>query len=152
MHVHETQFITWWTVNRSVHFAFCAGNYIHGVPGAVLLWIKNFLSNRTQQTRITLLLRAYMTYVRPIVEHDSVVWSPYTVKDTDAVESVQRHFTKRLPGYTFLAYSERLKRANLLSLELRRLHFDLIWCYKILFWHVDMKSENFFWVGPTLEY
>ena len=28
---------------------------------------------------ITLLLRAYMTYVRPIVEHDSVVWSPYTV-------------------------------------------------------------------------
>ena len=99
---------------------------------------------------ITLLLRAYMTYVRPIVEHDSVVWSPYTVKDIDAVESVQRRFTKRLPGYNFLAYSERLKRANLLSLELRRLHFDLIWCYKILFGHVDMKSENFFEWAPHL--
>ena len=27
---------------------------------------------------ITLLLRAYTTYVRPTVGHDSVVWSPYT--------------------------------------------------------------------------
>jgi len=75
----------------------------------------------------------------------------YTVKDIDAVESVQRRFTKRLPGYNFLAYSERLKLANLLSLELRRLHFDLIWCYRILFGHVDMKSENFS-SGPALEY
>ena len=75
-------------------------------------------------------------YVRPIVEHDSVVWSPYTVKDIDAVESAQRRFTKRLPGYNSLAYSERLKRANLLSLELRRLHFDLVWCYKILYFYI----------------
>ena len=99
---------------------------------------------------ITLLLRAFTTYVRPIVEHDSVVWSPYTVKDIDAVESVQRRFTKRLPGYNSLTYSERLKRANLLSLELRRLHLDLVWCYKILFGHVDMKSENFFEWAPHL--
>ena len=51
---------------------------------------------------ITLLLRAYTTYVRPIVEHDSVVGSPYTVKDIDAVESVQCLFTKRLPASTWL--------------------------------------------------
>ena len=93
---------------------------------------------------ITLLLRAYMTYVRPIVEHDCVVWSPYIVKYIDAVESVQHRFTKRLPGYNILAYSERLKRPNLLSLKLRRLHVDLVWCYKILFGHADMKSENLF--------
>jgi len=79
-----------------------------------------------------------------------VVWSPYTVKDIDAVESIQRRFTKRLPGYKFLTYSERLKRANLLSLELRRLHFDLVWCYKILFEHVDMKSERLFAWAPHL--
>jgi len=36
-----------------------------------------------------------------IARHDSVVWSPYTVKDIDAVESVQRRFTKRLLGYNF---------------------------------------------------
>ena len=79
-----------------------------------------------------------------------MVWSPYTVKDIDAVESIQRRFTKRLPGYKFLTYSERLKRANLLSLELRRLHFDLVWCYKILFEHVDMKSESLFAWAPHL--
>jgi len=26
------------------------------------------------------------------------IWSPYTVKDIKAIESVQRRFTKRLPG------------------------------------------------------
>ena len=76
---------------------------------------------------VTLLILAYVTYVRPLVEHDSVVWSPYTVKDVDAIESVQRRFTKRLQGYSCLSYSERLKRTNLPSLELRRLHSDLIW-------------------------
>ena len=56
------------------------------------------------------------------------LWYGHPVKDIDTVESVQRRFTKRLPGYNSLAYFERLKRANLLSLELRRLHFDLVWC------------------------
>ena len=44
-----------------------------------------------------ILERAFLVYVRPIVEHNSVIWSPYTARDIDAVESVQRRFTKRLP-------------------------------------------------------
>jgi len=71
-------------------------------------------------------MRAYLTYVRPIVEHDSIIWSPYTVKDIEYVETVQRRFTKRLPGFRTLPYAERLKRLRLPSLELRHLHFDLI--------------------------
>ena len=47
---------------------------------------------------IHLLKRAFLIYVRPIVEHNSVIWSPYTAGDIDAVESVQRRFTKRLPS------------------------------------------------------
>ena len=46
---------------------------------------------------IHLLKRAFLVYVRPIVEHNSVVWSPYTARGIDAVESVQRRFIKRLP-------------------------------------------------------
>ena len=39
-----------------------------------------------------------MVYVRPIVEYNySIIWSPSTARDIDAVESVQRCFTKRLP-------------------------------------------------------
>ena len=43
-------------------------------------------------------MRAFITYVRPIVEYNSVVWSPSSAHDIDAVERVQRRFTKRLPG------------------------------------------------------
>jgi len=43
---------------------------------------------------IHLLKSAFLVYVRPIVEHNSVIWSPYTARDIDAVESVQRRVTK----------------------------------------------------------
>ena len=36
------------------------------------------------------LLRAYIVYVRPLVEHNSVIWSPSTLRDIDEIESVQR--------------------------------------------------------------
>ena len=39
--------------------------------------------------------------------------------------------------------AERLSRLNLLTLELRRFHSDLTWCYKILFGCVDMHSDEF---------
>jgi len=41
-------------------------------------------------------------------------------------------------------YAERFSRLNLPTLELRRLHSDLTWCYKILFDCVDMHSDEFF--------
>ena len=44
----------------------------------------------------------------------------------------------------FYIYHERLKRINIYSLEHRRLYFGLIWCYKILFEHVDLEFDDFF--------
>ena len=81
---------------------------------------------------IGLLVRAYIVYVRSLVEHDSVIWSPLLKQDIEKVERVQRCFTKRLPGFSDLSYEDRLRRLDLPSLELRRLHNDLIWCYNIL--------------------
>ena len=66
-------------------------------------------------------MRAFMVYIRPIVEYNSIIWSPSTARDIDAVESVQRRFIKRLPTLKNLSYRERLKRLNIFSLELRRL-------------------------------
>jgi len=88
------------------------------------------------------------TYVRPLVEHDSIIWSHYTVKDITAIEAVQRRYTKRLPGFGGLSYTERLKRLNLLSLELRRLHADLIYCYKIVFGLTNLSPGDFFEKAP----
>ena len=65
-----------------------------------------------------------------VLEYNSVIWSPYTKGDIECMEKVQRRFTKRLPGLKHLTYRQRLKQVNLLSLQLRRLHADLIMCYK----------------------
>ena len=60
------------------------------------------------------------------------------------IESVQRRFTKRLPGYVSLDYDSRLTKLDLESLELRRMHLDLILVYKILFGLIDIDASDFF--------
>ena len=97
-----------------------------------------------QSRNVNLLIRAFITYVRPIVEYNSIIWSPATVCNIEAIESVQRRFTKRLPGLSNLPYRERLKSLDIPSLELRRLQTDLFWCYKIIFGMVDVKCDEFF--------
>jgi len=62
---------------------------------------------------------------------------PIVKQDVERLENVQRRFTKRLVGLKHVEYAERFKQLNLHSLELQRLHTDLIWCYKIVFvWFV----------------
>jgi len=81
---------------------------------------------------IHLLVRAFIVYVRPIVEYNSVIWSPVAKHDIELVEKVQ-HFTTRLRGLRNLSYCDRLTKLGLCTLELRRLHLDLLYCYKIVF-------------------
>ena len=42
----------------------------------------------------TRLVRAYKTYVRPLVDSNSVIWYPSAVGDIEITERVQRNFTK----------------------------------------------------------
>jgi len=69
-------------------------------------------------------------------------------QDIDAIERVQRRFTKRLRGLGNYSYSERLHLLKLASLELRRLYIDLIWCYKIIFGLVNLSPSDFFQFSP----
>ena len=62
----------------------------------------------------------------------SPMWCPYTIGLIKRVESVQKVFTKKLPGMRYLSYKERLSVLNLQSLEVRRLKIDLVTCFKIL--------------------
>ena len=93
---------------------------------------------------VALLIRAFIVYVRPLVEYNSVIWSPQNVHDIEQIEQVQRRFTKRLPGLKMYTYAARLSKLNVPSLELRRLHIDLVMCYKIVFSLVDVKFDDFF--------
>ena len=83
------------------------------------------------------------TYVRPLLEYNSFIWSPYLKQNNDRIEQVQRRFSKRLHGLRTYTYKNRLKLLNLFSLELRRLRNDLARCYKIVFSLTVLKFDDF---------
>lgn len=91
-----------------------------------------------------ILMKAFTVYVRPLLEYCSPVWSPCSVCNINLLESVQRCFTKRLLGMRNLSYEDRLKVLGLERLELRRLHADLITCYKIIHGLISIPFESFF--------
>ena len=95
------------------------------------------------------LLRAYKTYIRPIVEYASTTWSPTYVYHICLLESVQRNFTKRIPGCCHLAYADRLTKLNLLTLEHRRLIADLVMCFNIIKDNNCLLTEDFFKINPN---
>ena len=78
------------------------------------------------------MVQLFKSMVRPIIEYANVVWAPYLKKDIILLESVQRHFTKKIKGLGEKSYEERLIILKLPSLQYRRLRGDLIEVYKIL--------------------
>ena len=66
-----------------------------------------------------LLIKAFIVYVRPLLEYNCIIWSPTLKKDTDLLEKIQRRFTKELQGLKHLKNGIRLSRLGLHGLELR---------------------------------
>ena len=122
----------------------CFGDYIDTVVARayqrIYLIFRGFAS-RCQ----TLLKRAYITYVRPLLEYCTPVWSPYLISDISRVENVQRYFTRRLfPMANRPAYQDRLKLLDIESLEMRRLKCDLKMYYQIMHGLVNLDRYKFF--------
>ena len=90
------------------------------------------------------LINLYTMYVRPILENNSVVFSPHFIQDINNIESVQKRFTKYLPGMYDLAYNDRLVALNLDSLEVRRFKSDLVLTFKICNNMSHLKFGDFF--------
>ena len=91
--------------------------------------------------------KLFITYVRPLVEYCTPVWSPHFIKDVNKVERIQRHFTRVIfnkCNIPFSSYNDRLLKVDLKSLENRRIYFDLILLYKIINELSDLKFEDFF--------
>lgn len=68
----------------------------------------------------------YKTYVRPKLEYAHAVWSPYYAKDIEALERVQRRFTRIPTTLADTPYNERLAAFGLTTLKERRDRGDLI--------------------------
>ena len=90
------------------------------------------------------LARAFKIYTRPLLEYASTIWSPSYITEIILIESVQRDFTKRIPGCSHLSYHERLSVLGLQSLEHRRLIADLIMTFNIITGRNSIDSNIFF--------
>jgi len=71
------------------------------------------------------------------------IWSPHTVCNVSKIEPYQRWFTKRIKVVYGLDYSQQLIFLGLETLEVRRIKYDLIMCYKILNGEVSLTCNLF---------
>ena len=97
------------------------------------------------------LIKMFKVYVKPLVSYITPVWNPYLRRDVNAIERVQRSYTKRIPGMFSLSYAERLNVLGLNSLEYERLESDLVLLYRIMHEQVGMDFAEFFEYSPSLD-
>ena len=93
------------------------------------------------------LKKLFTTYIRPTVEYNTCVWSPYLKKDVYKIECVQKQFTRWAflrCGIPFTSYEDRLAKIGLQSLEDRRIRSDLKLMFRIVYGLVDLKFDDFF--------
>nr|CAD2205225.1 unnamed protein product [Meloidogyne enterolobii] len=87
---------------------------------------------------------AFKSYVRPILEYASIIWSPKTKKLILKIEQIQKWFTRIALAKCKISkmnYENRLKFLNLESLVLRRTLFDLSTIFRL--------TKNFTHLDPT---
>jgi len=85
----------------------------------------------------------YCSLVRSNLEYCSVVWSPYTKRNIDKLERVQRRATKFILKSDD-PYDIRLKKLNLMSLEKRRSLTDVTFPYKVLNGDINIDVSKIF--------
>jgi len=95
------------------------------------------------------LIKMFKVFCISKLEYASCVFNPTYLGDIDLIESVQRQFTRRLPGMGALSYLGRLIMLDLESLEHRRLQIDLIMVYKLILGLVDIPFADLFEFSHT---
>jgi len=108
----DSQLTFTYHIDQTVARAFTRANLLH----------KCFVSRDTAS-----LTRAVIVHVRPLL-----VWSPPHVGKTIQIESLQRRFTKHLPGLKDELYKDTLEWLGLETLEIRRLRQDLVFTYSYI--------------------
>jgi len=91
------------------------------------IYFKTFVSRDTYAMKLF-----FITYVRPLLEFASPIWNPILISQINALESVQRNFTNKIPTCSFLPYKRRLEILNLDSLLKRRNIADQVFIFTVL--------------------
>ena len=95
---------------------------------------------RTKETLVPL----FKTFVRPILEFCGSAWSPWTAKDEETLEVVQKRLIRALSDARGETYEERLKSAGLSTLKERRIRGDLIEAFKTLKGFNNVGKDEWF--------
>src|SRR5258706_45617 len=86
--------------------------------------------------------KTFISFIRPILEFNSNIWNQSFKYLIDNILIVQRHFTKHIPSISSLTNLERLGVLGLEPLEQRRLRFDFLQYYKILY-NLPLQFSSF---------
>ena len=65
------------------------------------------------------------------------------------MDSIQKHFTKSLHGFSNFNYIERLKRLGIDTMEKRRLYCDLTLCYKMIYSYSTLVVTDFLLINNS---
>ena len=60
------------------------------------------------------------SFVRPLLEHNLIICSPYTKKNNEKIEKIQKRMLNLVRDLRPLNYQEKLKKAKLFTLQTRR--------------------------------
>ena len=78
------------------------------------------------------MLLLFTTFIRPLLEYAVQLWSPSALNLVDALERVQRRYTKRMAGLSTHSYQERLVALGIPSLKFRRDFLIACFTYKLV--------------------
>ena len=96
---------------------------------------------------VWILLKAFITYVRPKLKYNSPVWNPYFKKDVRLSECIHKKFSRDVfihCNIPFTSYADRLHKLGFKSLEYGRLEFDVILMFKVYYNLSDLQFDDYF--------
>lgn len=120
--------------------------YIQKKAMRKLGYLRRMLPKASQDTK----LLAYKTYIRPLLEYASIIWDPYTLVNTNKLESIQRKAAR----FVYSSYSWKtsptslLRRAGLESLAVRRYHDRLKFFY--LMYNDRLQIDKEAYIQPSI--
>jgi len=106
--------------------------------------LKCFLQRNIKSCPVNVKTICYQSMVRSILDYASIVWSPYTQKNIQAIESVQRRSARFvLNNYSpYDSVTDMLTNLGWNSLEHRRNELRLLMLYKIIHHIVDIDADD----------
>lgn len=122
----------------------CHLNYILGKAKSTLAWFKRYSYEFDDPWVIK---RLYETFVVPIIEYASVIWSPKYMNDTIRIESVQKQFLifalRKLgwnDGFRLPSYKNRLLFFHMNTLEERRFINQIIFIISLIYGKISSSE------------